>query len=161
VLPDRSAPANAMTANQPTRSLGTARTSSPICMVEEDGEIAMISPETQTSRLLRKTAELLNSVAEAAWTADTASPIKWDLHRIGTEAYLAQRDILDALGQDAEPSETLPGIDIAAALEEAVHTLAAIRQELFNLDPERLEARVSSLARWAVALTPSPIRTGR
>jgi len=150
-----------MTADKPSRSLGVARKRSPSCSVEEEGEMAMTSPETQTSRLLRKTANLLNSVTEAAWTNDIPSPAKWDLHRIGTEAYLAQRDILDAMGQDAEPSETLPGIGIAAALEEAVHTLAAIRQELFNLDTERLEARVSSLARWAVALTPSPIRTGR
>ena len=36
------------------------------------------------------------------------SPVKWDLHRIGTETYLAQRDILDLLGQGADPCETLP-----------------------------------------------------
>ena len=121
----------------------------------------MISSETQNVRLLRKTANLLNSVAEAAWTNDIPSPVRWDLHRVGSEAYLAQREILDALGQGAEACETLPGTDIAAALEEAARTLAAIPQQLFNLDTERLEARVSSLARSVVALTPSPIGTGK
>jgi hypothetical protein len=124
-------------------------------------ELAMINPETPTGQLLRKAANLLHSVVEAAWTNDIPSPAKWDLHRIGTEAYLVQRDILDALGQGAEPTELLPGNDIAAALEQAALTLAAIPQGLNNLDTERLEARVSSLARWAVALTLSPIRTGR
>jgi len=121
----------------------------------------MISPETQTSRLLRKTANLLSSVAEAAWINDIPPPAKWDLHRVGTEAFLAQRDILDALGQCAEPCEALPGVDIAAALEEAAHNLAAIPRKSSNLDAERLEARVSSLARSAVALIPSQIRTRR
>jgi hypothetical protein len=121
--------------------------------------MSMISPETQASRPLRKTANLLKSVAEAAWTNDIPSPARWDLHRVGTEAYLAQREILDALGLGAEPCETLPGIDIATGLEEAANTLAAIPQQLFNLDTGRLEARVSSLARSAVAFTPSPIRT--
>jgi hypothetical protein len=83
------------------------------------------------------------------------SPPHWD------QAYLVQRDILDALGEGAEPTELLPGNDIAAALEQAAHNLAAIPQELNNLDTERLEARVSALARWASALTPSPIRIGR
>jgi len=119
----------------------------------------MISFETQTSRLLKKTANLLNAVAEAACTNDIPSPTRWDLHRVGTEAYLAQREILDALGQSPEACETLPGTGIAAALEEAAHTLAAIPQQLFSLDTEQLEVRVSSLARSAVALTPSPIRT--
>jgi hypothetical protein len=123
--------------------------------------MSMISLETQTSRLLRKSANLLDSVAEAAWTSDIPSPARWDLHRVGTEAYLAQREILDALGQGAEACETLPDTDIAAALEEAANTLAAIPQQLLNLDTERLEARVSSLARSVVALTPSPIRTGK
>ena len=123
--------------------------------------MAMINSETQTVRLLRKTANLLNSVAEAAWTNDIPSPASWDLHRVGTEAYLARRDILDALGQGAEPCETLSGIDIAATLQEAAHTLAAMPQQVYNLDTERLETRVSSLARSAVAITPSPIRTGR
>src|SRR5450756_1862060 len=123
--------------------------------------MAMISSETQPVRLLRKTANLLDSVAEAAWTNDIPSSARWDLHRVGTEAYLAQREILDALGQDAEPCETLPLTDIAAALEEAANTLAVIPQQLFNLDTERLEARVWSLARSAIALTSSPIRTGK
>ena len=123
--------------------------------------MAMISSETQPVRLLRKTANLLDSVAEAAWTNDIPSSARWDLHRVGTEAYLAQREILDALGQDAEPCETLPLTDIAAALEEAANTLAVIPQQLFNLDTERLEARVSSLARSAIALTSSLIGTGK
>ena len=108
--------------------------------------MAMISSETETGRLLRKAANLLHSVVEAAWTNDIPSPARWDLHRIGTEAHLVQRDILDALGEGAEPTELLPGNDIAAVLEQAAHTLAAIHQELNNLDTERLEARVSSLA---------------
>jgi hypothetical protein len=86
----------------------------------------MINPETPTGRLLRKAANLLNSVAEAAWTNDIQTPAKWDLHRIGTGAYLVQRDILDALGEGAGPTELLLGNDIAAALEQAAHTLAAI-----------------------------------
>ena len=124
-----------------------ARTSSTSCSAEEtEGEMAMISSETETGRLLRKAANLLHSVVEAAWTNEIPSPAKWDLHRIGTEAYLVQRDILDALGEGAEPTELLPGNDIAAALEQAAHTLAAIPQELNNLDTERLAERVSSLA---------------
>ena len=123
--------------------------------------MAMISSETEPVRLLRKTANLLDSVAEAAWTNDIPSSARWDLHRVGTEAYLAQREILDALGQDAEPCETLSLTDIAAALEEAANTLAVIPQQLFSLDTERLEARVSSLARSAIALTSSPIGTGK
>jgi len=136
-----------MTAHMPSRALGVATTSSPSCSDEEtEGEMAMISSETETGRLLRKAANLLHSVVEAAWTNDIPSPAKWDLHRIGTEVYLVQRDILDALGQVAEPTEPLPGNDIAAVLEQAAHTLAAIPQELLDLDTERLEARVSSLA---------------
>ena len=108
--------------------------------------MAMISSETETGRLLRKAANLLHSVVEAAWTNDIPSPAKWDLHRIGTEAHLVQRDILDALGEGAEPTELLPGNDIAVALEQAADTLAAIPQELNNLDTERMQARVSALA---------------
>jgi hypothetical protein len=108
--------------------------------------MAMIKPETPTGRLLREAANLLHSVVEAAWTNDIPSPTKWDLHRIGTEAYMVQRDILDALGEGAEPAELLPGNDIAAVLEQAAHTLAAIPHELLDLDTERLKARVSSLA---------------
>jgi hypothetical protein len=95
---------------------------------------------------LRKAANLLHSVVEAAWTNDIPSPAKWDLHRIGTEAHLVQRDILDALGEGAEPTELLPGNDIAVALEQAADTLAAIPQKLNNLDTERMQARVSALA---------------
>lgn len=136
-----------MTAHMPSRALGVATRSSPSCSTEEtEGEMAMISSETETGRLLRKAANLLHSVVETAWTNETPSPAKWDLHRIGTEAYLVQRDILDALGQGAEPTALLPGNDIAAALEQAAHTLAAIPRESNNLDTERLAKRVSSLA---------------
>jgi hypothetical protein len=67
-----------------------------------EGELAMIRPESQTVRLLRKACNLLGSVAGAAWANNLPSPAKWDLHRIGTQAYLAQRDILDLQGQDAD-----------------------------------------------------------
>jgi len=106
----------------------------------------MISSETETGQLLREAANLLNSVVEAAWTNDIPFPAKWDLHRIGTEAHLVQRDILDALGEGAEATELLPGNDVAAVLERAAHTLAAIPQALNTLDTERLAERVSSLA---------------
>jgi hypothetical protein len=106
----------------------------------------MISPESQTVRLLRKASNLLGSVAEAAWTNDIPYPAKWDLHSIGTQAYLAQRDILDLLGQDADSCETLPCIEIAAALEEAAHTLATIPQAFRDLDTRLLKERLSSLA---------------
>jgi len=39
----------------------------------------MTSSETQTGRLRRRVAHLLNSVAKAAWAADATSPTKWDL----------------------------------------------------------------------------------
>jgi hypothetical protein len=149
-----------MTAEKQARSCG-GRTSSTSCTAEEtEGGMAMISPETQTSRLLRETANLLNSVAEAAWTNDIPSPARWDLHRIGTEAYLAQRDILHALGQSAAPTAALPGIDVAAALEQAAHTLAAVTQELHNLDSEGLVERVAALAGRALDLAPRPTRMG-
>lgn len=157
MLPERSASPDLMTADKPSRSLGGPRTSSPSFPADEtEGELAMIRPETQRSRLLRKTANLLNSVAEAAWTSDIPSPVKWDLHRIGTDDYLAQRDILDRLGQDADPCETRPCIEIAAALEEAAHTLAAIPQVFRDLDTGLLKERLSSLAQRALALTPGP-----
>ena len=123
--------------------------------------MTMISPEAQIFRLLSKSAHLLNSVAEAAWTNDIPSPARWDLHRLGTDAYLAQRHILDALGRGAVPAEPMPVADIAAALEEAAQSLAAIPLEFYNVDTERLEQRVSSLAQRALALTPSPTRTGQ
>jgi hypothetical protein len=150
VLPDRSATSGRNDRPQAIRSLGVAATSSPSCSTEEtEGEVAMINPETPTGRLLRKAANLLHSVVEAAWTNEIPSPAKWDLHRIGTEAYLVQRDILDALGQGAEPTALLPGNDIAAALEQAAHTLAAIPWESNNPDTEWMHARVSSLAERA------------
>ena len=125
-----------------------------------EGAMPMISPDMQTTSLLAKTARLLDSVAEAAWTNGIPAPLKWDLHRIGTDAYLAQRDILDALGQGAMPVDPLPVVDIAAALEEAAQSLAAISQAGHNVATKRLEQRVASLARRALALTPSPTRTG-
>ena len=123
--------------------------------------MAMTTPEMQTGRLLRKTAVLLNSVAEAAWTNDTPSPARWDLHRIGTAAYLAQREILVTLSQGEVPTEPLLCVDIAGALEEAAQALAAIPQELHNLDTERMERRVASLARRADALATAPVLAGR
>jgi len=59
----------------------------------------MISPETQSSPLLRKTANLLKSVAEASSTSDTPPLATWSIHPIGTGAHLAQRNILDMLGR--------------------------------------------------------------
>jgi hypothetical protein len=150
VLPDRSATSGRNDRPQAIRSLGVAATSSPSCSTEEtEGEVAMINPETPTGRMLRKAANLLHSAVEAAWTNEIPSSAKWDLHRIGTEAYLVQRDILDALGQGAEPTALLPGNDIAAALEQAAHTLAAIPWESNNPDTEWMQARVSSLAERA------------
>jgi len=111
--------------------------------------MARINPETQTSRLLRKTANLLNSVAEAAWTNDTPSPARWDLHRIGTEAYLAQRDILDMLGLPGVMAEPQADFDIAAALDEAAQTVAAIPEEFQTMLTQRLQGRVTSLAQHA------------
>ena len=106
----------------------------------------MISPETQTSRLLRKTANLLNSVAEAAWAADATSPIKWDLHPIGTEAYLAQRDILDMLGLPGVIPEPQADFDISDALDEAAQVVATIPEEFQTMLTQRLQGRVNSLA---------------
>ena len=109
----------------------------------------MIGPETQTSRLLRKTANLLNSVAEAAWTSDISSPAKWELHRIGTEAYLAQRDILDMLGLPGVIAVRQADFDIAAALDEAAQVVDTIPEEFQTLVTKRLQGRVTSLARSA------------
>lgn len=80
MLPDRSATSHRNDRRQalPLLRGGKGRVSK-LSAEEAEGEMAMISPETQTSRLLRKTANLLNSVAEAAWTADATSPTKWDL----------------------------------------------------------------------------------
>jgi hypothetical protein len=114
--------------------------------------MAMISCETQTSRVLRKTANLLNSVAEAAWTNDIPSPAKWDLHRIGTDAYLAQRDILVLLGLPGAMAEPQADFDIAAVLDEAAQVVANIPEELRTLVTQRLQERVTSLAERASAL---------
>jgi hypothetical protein len=106
----------------------------------------MIRPETQTSRLLRKAANLLNSVAEAAWTNNLPSPAKWDLHRIGTEAYLAQRDILALLGLPAVVTKPQADFDIAAALDEAAQVVATIPEESQTLFTQWALGRVGSLA---------------
>ena len=136
-----------MTAHMPSRALGVATRSSPSCSTEEtEGEMAMINPETQTSRLLRKAANLLNSVAEAAWTSEIPSPAKWDLHRIGTEAYLAQRDILDMLGLPGVIAEPQADFDIAAALDEAAQVMARIPEEFETLVTQQSLGRVSLLA---------------
>ena len=115
----------------------------------------MISHETWTSRLLRETAHLLNFVAEAAWTNDSPPPARWELHRIGTGAHLAQRDILKALGREALAAGPVLGIDIPDAIEEAAHTFAAIPEELHKLRTARLQTRASSPARGAIALAQS------
>ena len=149
----------ALTAEQLFRSFGVARSgrlSGAAGAME--GAAPMISPDMQTTSLLAKTARLLDSVAEAAWTNGIPAPARWDLHRIGTDAYLAQRDILNALGQGAMPVDPLPVVDIAAALEEAAQTLAVISQAGHNVATKRLEQRVAALARRALALTPSPTR---
>ena len=112
----------------------------------------MIIPETQVLRLLRKTANLLNSVAEAAWAADTRSSSRRDLHRIGTDAYLAQRDILDMLGQPGVVAAPEVDFDIAAALDEAAQTMATIPEEFQTLVTQRLQRQITSLAERAVAL---------
>ena len=114
--------------------------------------MAMISCETQTSRVLRKTANLLNSVAEAAWTNDIPSPAKWDLHRVGTDAYLAQRDILVLLGLPGVMAEPQTGFDIAAVLDEVAQVVANIPEELQTLVTQRLQERVTSLVERAFAL---------
>ena len=125
----------------------------------KEGDLGMTSSETQTGRLRRRVAHLLNSVAKAAWAADAASPVKCDLHRIGSAAYLAQRDILDMLGQPELSAEPEAGLDVAAALGEAARILAAIPEELQTIVTQRLQGRVSSLERRAFALRPA-IRLG-
>jgi hypothetical protein len=114
--------------------------------------MAMISCETQASRVLRKTANLLNSVAETAWTSDIPSPAKRELHRIGTEAYLAQRDILVLLGLPGVMAEPQADLDIAAALDEAAQVVANIPEEFQTLVTQRLRERVTSLVERAFVL---------
>jgi len=146
VLPDRNATSELNDRRRALPVLRGGKDEESNCSSEEaKGEMAMISPETQTSRLLWKTANLLNSVAEAAWAADATSPIKWDLHRIGTEAYLAQRDILDMLGQPGVIAEPQADFDIAAALDEAAQVVATIPEEFQTLLTQRLQERVTSL----------------
>jgi len=71
----------------------------------------MISPETQTSPLLRKTADLLKSVAEASSTSDTPPMATWSIHRIGTGAHFAQRNFLDMLGRPAVMAKAQADLD--------------------------------------------------
>jgi hypothetical protein len=150
VLSDPSAIPNSVTADKPTCPLGVSRTSCPSCLAHEtEGELAMTRPETLDSRLLRKTANLLNSVAEAAWTNDIPSPAKWDLHRIGTEAYLAQREILEMLGLPGVLAVPQADFDIATALDQAAQVVAMIPEELQTLVTQRLQERVISLAQRA------------
>jgi len=71
----------------------------------------MISPETQTSPLLRKTADLLKAVAEASSTSDMPPMATWSIHRIGTGAHLAQRNILDMLGRPPVTAKAQADLD--------------------------------------------------
>jgi hypothetical protein len=150
VLPDRSATSELNDRRRALPLLRGGKDEQSNCSSEETkGEMAMISPETQTSRLLRKTANLLSSVAEAAWTSDIPSPAKWDLHRIGTEAYLAQRDILTMLGLREVIAVPQADFDIATALEEAAQVVATIPEEFQTSVTQRLQERVASLAHRA------------
>jgi len=150
VLPDRSATSDRSDRRQALPLLRGGNNEQSNCSSEETkGEMAMISRETQTSRLLRKTANLLNSVAEAAWTSDIPSPAKWDLHRIGTEAYLAQRDILTMLGLPEVIAAHEADFDIASALDEAAHVVATIPEEFQTSVTQQMQERVTSLAQRA------------
>jgi len=150
VLADRSATPNPVTADKPSCPLGVSRASCLSCQAHEmEGELAMIRPEAQDSRLLRKAANLLNSVAEAAWTNDIPFPAKWDLHRIGTEAYLAQREILDMLGLPGVIAVSQADFDIATALDQAAQVIAMIPVEFQTLVTQRLQEQVISLAQRA------------
>ena len=150
MLPDRSATSYRSDRRQALPLLRGGKDEQSNCSSEESkGEMAMISRETQTSRLLRKTANLLNSVAEAAWTSDIPSPAKWDLHRIGTEAYLAQRDILTMLGLPEVIAAHEADFDIASALDEAAHVVATIPEEFQTSVTQQMQERVTSLAQRA------------
>ena len=75
--------------------------------------MAMTCSETQSSRLLRKTAHLFKSDTQAAWANGITSSAGWDLQPLGTDAYLAQRPTLDTLGQPgakARPFALRPAI---------------------------------------------------
>jgi hypothetical protein len=117
VLPDRSADSILDDRRQALPFLKDGKGEQVKLLGQAESEEAMISPETQVLRLLRKTANLLNSVAEAAW-ADT---------------YLAQRDILDMLGQPGIVAEPQSDLGIAAALDEAAQTVATIPRRVPNL----------------------------
>jgi hypothetical protein len=119
----------------------------------------MIRPETQSSRLLMMTANLLINVAEAAWTNNMPSPARWDLHRIGTDAYLAHRGILEVLGRHGVSVEPQADLNIAAALDEAAEIVARLPEEFHTLVTQRLQERVTSLAERVIALRHS-IRLG-
>jgi hypothetical protein len=150
VLPDRSATSELNDRRRALLLLRGGKDEQSNCSSEETkGEMAMISPETQTVRLLRKTANLLNSVAEAAWTNDIPSPARWDLHRIGTEAYLAQRDILTMLGLPEVIAAHEADFDIASALDEAAHVVATIPEEFQTSVTQQMQERVTSLAQRA------------
>ena len=150
MLPDRSATSELNDRRRALLLLRGGKDEQSNCSSEETkGEMAMISPETQTVRLLRKTANLLNSVAEAAWTNDIPSPARWDLHRIGTEAYLAQRDILTMLGLPEVIAAHEADFDIASALDEAAHVVATIPEEFQTSVTQQMQERVTSLAQRA------------
>jgi hypothetical protein len=119
----------------------------------------MIRPETQSSRLLMMTATLLINVAEAAWTNNMPSPARWDLHRIGTDAYLAHREILEVLGRHGVSVEPQADLNIAAALDEAAQIVARLPEEFHTLVTQRLQERVTSLEERVIALRHS-IRLG-
>jgi hypothetical protein len=150
VLPDRSATSELNDRRPALPLLSGGKDEQSNCSSEETkGEMAMISCEAQTSRLLRKTANLLNSVAEAAWASDIPSPAKWDLHRIGTEAYLAQRDILTMLGLPEVIAAHEADFDIASALDEVAHAVATIPEEFQTSVTQQMQERVTSLAQRA------------
>jgi len=159
VLPDRSATSHRNDRRQALPLLrGGKDKRSRLLGRREEREMAMISPEAQAIRLLRKTAHLLNSVAEAAWTNDMPSPARWELHRIGTEAYLAQRDILDMLGQPEVIAQPQADFDITAALDEVAQVVATIPDEFQTLVTQRLQGRVTSLVQRTERALPSGMR---
>jgi hypothetical protein len=160
VLPDRSATSELNDRRRALPVLRGGKDEQSNCSSEETkGEMAMMSPETQISRLLRKTANLLNSVAEAAWGNDIPSPARWDLHRIGTDAYLAHRDILEVLGRHGVSVEPQADFNIAAALDEAAQIVARLPEEFHTLVTQRVQERVASLEERVLALRHS-IRLG-
>ena len=79
---------------------------------------------------------------------------RWDLHRIGTDAYIAQRDILDMLGQPGVVVRPEADFDIAAALNEAAQTVATIPEEFQTMVTQRLQRQITSLAERAIPISP-------